>query len=211
MLKQTGDRLADGRFDSPAAERNKGPILEVLRRVLPQQGTVLEIASGSGQHIAHFAAALPQLTWQPSDPNPDLRESISMHVRGARNILPPLDLDVLRSPWPLEHADAIVCINMIHVAPWQASLALMQGATRLLPALGVLYLYGPYRRGGKHTAPSNAAFDAMLRQENPQWGVRDLEAVSEAAARHGFKLSEVVQMPANNLSVVFTKDGTAEI
>ena len=196
---------------APAAERNKGPILTVLKRVLPASGLVLEIASGTGQHVIHFARELPHLTWQPSDPNPDLRESISMHVRGARNILAPLDLDVLRSPWPIEHADAIVCINMIHVAPWQASIALMEGAARLLPALGVLYLYGPYQSGGKHTAPSNAAFDAMLRQENPQWGVRDLDTVTEAAAGHGFKLSEVVQMPANNLSVVFTKDGTPEI
>jgi SAM-dependent methyltransferase len=185
---------------SPAAERNKGPILEVLKRVLPQRGTVLEIASGSGQHVLHFAQALPKLTWQPSDADPEVISQESLD-----NMLPPVALDVRRWPWPIERADAVLCINMIHISPWQATEALMHGAARVLPAGGVLYLYGPYRRGGGHTAPSNAAFDADLRARNSEWGVRDVEAVIDAAAREGLQFGEIVQMPANNLSVVFRK------
>ena len=197
----------DDRRIAPAAERNKGPILEVLRRVLPQQGLVLEIASGTGQHAAHCAAHLPGLVWQPSDRDTGAHASITAWAAhgGLSNVRPPLTLDVTQEPWPLERANAIVCINMIHISPWDASIGLMRGAERLLPPGGVLYLYGPYKRGGAHTAPSNAAFDESLRQQNPAWGVRNLEDVAALASRHGFDLEEVVEMPANNLSVILRR------
>ena len=190
---------------APAAERNKEPIRAVLKRVLPARGLVLEIASGTGQHVAHFADAMPHLTWQPSDPDPELRASIRAWIAqtGVSNVRAPLDLDVCRQPWPIAAANAVVCINMIHIAPWSATAALMAGAARLLSATGVLVLYGPYRREGRHTASSNEAFDRQLRSSNPDWGVRDLEAVTEVAVSHGLALREVVAMPANNLSVVF--------
>jgi SAM-dependent methyltransferase len=197
----------EARRSAPAAERNKDPILAVLQRVLPQSGLVLEIASGTGQHVVHFARTLPGLTWQPSEPDPQMRQSIAgwLAETGPANVLPPLDLDVRRPEWPLDHADAMVCINMIHISPWEATEQLLAGCGRILHPGGVLYLYGPYRRGGRHTAPSNEAFDASLRQRDPQWGVRDLETVVEAANQHGLALSEVVEMPANNLSVVFVR------
>lgn len=192
----------------PAPERNKSPILTVLQRVLPRAGTVLEVASGTGQHVVHFAQGLPALAWQPSDPEAPHRASIDARVReaGLANVIAPLRLDVHERPWPIDRADAIVCINMIHIAPWSATLALLQEAGRLLPAqVGVLYLYGPYRRGGAHVAPSNAAFDEDLRRRNPQWGVRDLEQVVIHADEAGLRLEEVVEMPANNLSVVLRR------
>ncbi|MGK2286483.1 DUF938 domain-containing protein [Pedomonas sp. V897] len=197
----------DDRRIAPAAERNKGPILEVLRRVLPPQGLVLEIASGTGQHAAHCAAHLPGLVWQPSDRDAGAHASITAWAAhgGLSNVRPPLTLDVTQEPWPLERANAIVCINMIHISPWDASIGLMRGAERLLPPGGVLYLYGPYKRGGAHTAPGNAAFDESLRQQNPAWGVRNLEDVAALASRHGFDLEEVVEMPANNLSVILRR------
>jgi SAM-dependent methyltransferase len=195
------------RQTAPAAERNKEPILAVLRRVLPESGLVLEIASGTGQHVVHFAGALPSLTWQPSDPDPQMRASIAAWVADAAlpNIQPPLDLDVLADEWPIERADAVVCINMIHIAPWAATLHLMAGASRLLPTQGVLVLYGPFRRFSRHTAPSNEMFDAQLRLTDLDWGVRDLEVVASVAEQNGFALDEVVEMPANNLSVVFRR------
>lgn len=190
-----------------SAERNKGPILDVLARVLPRQGLVLEIASGTGQHVVHFAKALSGLTWQPSDPDAELREAIALRVRDERlpNVNPPIDLDVTRFAWPLQTANALVCINMIHIAPWSATLALFEGAKALLPAQHVLVLYGPYRRYGQHTAESNAQFDSDLRARNPEWGLRDLEAVSDVADRAGFLLAEVVAMPANNFSLIFKR------
>lgn len=192
-----------------ATERNKDPILAVLRRVLPPAGRVLEVASGTGQHVVHFAGALPDLQWQPSDPEPQHRESIAARVglAGLANVQPPLQLDVLEQPWPVTGVDAIVCINMIHIAPWNAALALLQEAGRLLPAHGVLYLYGPYLRDGFETAPGNIAFDADLRRRNPAWGVRNLGEVAAVAAAAGLALREVVEMPANNLSVVFGRAG----
>ena len=207
MLRHRGEKRADGTGFSPSAERNKGPILDVLARVLPKSGVVLEIASGTGQHVIHFARALPGLAWQPSDPDAGSRESIAARARDERlaNVNPPIELDVTRLPWPLRAADAMVCINMVHIAPWSATLALFEGAKALLPARGILFLYGPYRRFGGHTSESNARFDSDLRARNPQWGVRDLEAVSEAAARAGFALAEIVDMPANNLSLVFER------
>lgn len=192
----------------PAPERNKEPILAVLRRVLPAQGLVLEVASGTGQHVIHFAAALPRLYWQPSDPESGHREAIQSRIiaAGAANVSAPLELDASKRPWPVRAADAVVCINMIHVAPWAAALALLAEAGRLLPPGGVLYLYGPYRRGGRHTAPSNEEFDADLRRRDPQWGVRDLDDVVLQARAQSLRLHDVVAMPANNFSVVFRRD-----
>jgi SAM-dependent methyltransferase len=194
---------------SASAERNKGPILEVLRGVLPARGTVLEIASGTGQHVVHFAAALGELTWQPSDPDPERRAAIAARLAAARlpNLLAPLSLDVLAEPWPVPSpVDAIVCINMIHIAPQSATAALIGGARRWLAESGarVLFLYGPFQQRGRHTAASNAAFDESLRAANPAWGIRDLEEVSRLAAAAGFARVALVPMPANNLSVVFT-------
>ena len=207
MLKQRGEKQADGKWFTSSAERNKDPILAVLARVLPRRGVVLEIASGTGQHILHFANALPGLAWQPSDRDPELRESIALRVKEQQlaNVNRPINLDVTRLPWPLQTADAVVCINMIHVAPWSATLALLEGTRALLPTQHVLFLYGPYRRFGQHTSRSNEQFDSDLRAHDPEWGVRDLEAVSEAAASSGFVLAEVVEMPANNFSVIFKR------
>jgi SAM-dependent methyltransferase len=192
----------------PAPERNKAPILDVLRRVLPAQGKVLEVASGTGQHIVHFAQGLPELAWLPSDPEVAHRDSIQARTTasGCANIAPPLNLDVLDRPWPVGKVDAILCINMIHIAPWPATLALLQEAGAVLEPKGVLYLYGPYRRAGHPTAPSNEDFDADLRRRNPEWGLRSLEDVQREAARAGFALQEVVEMPANNLSVVLARN-----
>ncbi|MDN7672624.1 DUF938 domain-containing protein [Burkholderia oklahomensis] len=198
---------------APATERNREPILDVLKRVLPARGTVLEIASGTGQHAIHFAAALPDLVWQPTDAEAAARASIAAWAADAAlpNLRAPLALDVCVEPWPLADADAdaIVCINMIHIAPWAAACALFDGAARVLPDGGVPYLYGPYRRGGAHTAESNAQFDAQLRGRDPAWGVRDLEAVVELGRAAGLALDEIVEMPANNLSVAFRKRALA--
>jgi SAM-dependent methyltransferase len=202
----SGQRYDDGRWSAPAAERNQDPILAVLQRALPQAGLVLEIASGTGQHVAHFAAALPDLAWQPSEADAAFHPSIRAWTRaeGLSNVRMPLAFDV-RLPWPVTRADAVLCINMIHIAPWSASQALVDGAGAILPPRGVLFLYGPFRRFGRHTATSNAAFDAQLRGIDPDWGVRDLEAVVALAGDAGFGLREVVEMPANNFSVVLEK------
>ena len=193
------------RLSSAAAERNKGPILEVLQRVLPARGLVLEISSGSGQHIVHFAAALPTLTWQPNDPDPDARASIAEWIAAEKldNVRPPLGFDARDATWPIAACDAILCINMIHIAPWTAAEGLFAGAERLLPEAGVVYLYGPYRIHDRHTAASNDAFDRSLRAQDAEWGVRDLDEVEALAVRRGFALEETVAMPANNLSVIF--------
>lgn len=201
---ETGDR----RRHAPSAERNRDPILAVLRRVLPPAGLVLEVASGTGQHAVAFAAALPDLTWQPSDGDAGALDSIRAWAAGAAlpNLAEPLCLDAAAPEcWPVERADAIVCINMIHIAPWEACQGLMRGAGRVLAADGVLALYGPYRRDGAHTAPSNGEFEAWLKARDPRFGVRDLEAVTAEAAAHGMVLEEVVAMPANNFTVVFRR------
>jgi len=195
----------DERDTAPSAERNKGPILEVARRVLPARGLVLEIGSGTGQHVAHFAAALPSLGFQPSEPDAARHASIRAWTRELENVRPPIELDVTRLPWPVEAADAIVCINVIHISPWRTTLALMDGAGGLLPSGGVLVTYGPYRRGGRHTAPSNEEFDASLKSRNPEWGVRDMEEVEAAADRAGLRFEETVGMPANNFMLVFRR------
>jgi hypothetical protein len=211
----------DARRYAPATDRNRESILAVLQRVLPPIGTVLEISSGTGEHAAFFAPRLSPRQWLPSDLNPDARHSIAAwrEALPAENLHAPLALDATTPVWPVEaeplsHSSpaldlqrypitALVNINMIHIAPWSACLGLMAGAGRILPPGGVLYLYGPFRQGGQHTAPSNAAFDASLQAQNPQWGVRNLEAVVAAAAAQGLALVETVTMPANNLSVVF--------
>ena len=163
--------------------------------------------SGSGEHALWFAKHLRPLIWQPSDPDPACRRSIAAHAAhaGLKTLEAPLDLDAAAAWWPIERADAVVCINMTHIAPWAATEGLAAGAARILPPQGVLYLYGPYKRGGHHTAPSNAAFDASLRGHDPDWGLRDLDDLVELAATQGLVLSEVVEMPANNLSVVFER------
>lgn len=205
MLKESGTRSERGTWHSAPADRNTGPILDVLAGVLPTRGRVLEIASGTGQHVVAFARAFPQLQWQPSDFDPDLRTSVELRLSEAAldNIEPPVDLDVMRLPWSIDAADAIVCINMIHVAPWPATEALFEGAGRILGPRGVLVTYGPYMRAGEHTAPSNEAFDAALKARDAAWGLRDIDVVSEVASVNGFSREEVVAMPANNFTLVF--------
>lgn len=190
---------------APAASRNRQPILDVLRPALPPQGLILELASGTGEHVAFFARAMPHLQWQPSDPDEMARRSIDAWVAETPNIRPAIALDAREQVWPLDNADAILCINMVHISPWEATIGLMRGAGRLLQPGGLLYLYGAYRRDGQHTAPSNAAFDADLRARDPSWGVRDLEEVSAEAAANGLALDRIVPMPANNLSVLFVR------
>jgi hypothetical protein len=177
----------------------------VLRGVLRARGLVLEIAAGTGQHAAWFAAALPELTWQPTDADAGVLGSIAAWCQKLPNVAAPLQLDVTADVWPVVRADAIVCANLIHIAPWAACEGLMRGAGRVLPRNGVLCLYGPYRIGGAHTAPSNETFDQSLRARDRRWGVRDLEAVVREAARHELVLEERVAMPANNQSLIFTK------
>ena len=202
-----GPTPEDGRRFAPSAERNSDPILAVLRRVLPAAGLVLEIASGTGQHVVHFARGLPALTWQPTDADPASRESVRAWVSSASidNVRAPIALDVCERPWPIAEADAVLCINMIHIAPPAATTGLLAGASDILTPGGVLVLYGPYRRFGRHTAPSNEQFDAELRARNPDWGVRDMEAVLASAADNGFALDEIVEMPANNFAVVLRR------
>ncbi|MDP1748630.1 MAG: DUF938 domain-containing protein [Reyranella sp.] len=192
---------------APATARNRQPILDVLRPRLPAKGIVLEVASGSGEHIVHFAEALPELVFQPSDPSAEARASIDdwVQTEGLGNVRGALALDAAGDVWPLERADAVLCCNMIHIAPWEAAVGLISGAARLLPEGGTLYLYGPYRRDGRHTAPSNEAFDLDLRRRNPAWGVRDLETVTALATAKGFGPPEIVDMPANNLSLLFKR------
>lgn len=203
--------MNDARQYAPAAARNRDPICAVLRRVLPATGLVLEVASGSGEHAVHFAAAFPALTFQPSDPDPAALESIAAWraVAGLDNLLPPIALDVAEAAWPLppssQAADALICINMVHISPWESTIGLMRGAAILLPPQAPLYLYGPYRRGGAHTAASNAAFDAELRRRNPAWGLRDMEEVIALGAAAGFDPPQVIDMPANNFSLVFRR------
>ncbi len=198
------------RHDAPSARRNADAILAVLAEVLPEAGTVLEIGSGTGQHVVAFAAAHPGMTWQPSDPDPLARAGIAAWVAeaGVDNVRPPAAIDAAAAGW---HAaidgpvDGIVCINVLHISPWSTCEGLIDGAARLLRPDAPLYLYGPYMRGGEHTAPSNAEFDRSLRFRNPAWGVRDLDEVAARAAGRGIDLDRVVEMPANNLSVILRR------
>jgi hypothetical protein len=189
------DKSEDLRRYAPATERNREPILAILQQVLPPTGTILEISSGTGEHGVFMVPQLAPRHWLPSDPNPEARASIAAWQQSAPcdNMYPPIDLD----------ATAIVNINMIHIAPKAAYLGLFAGAQRTLSEGGILYLYGPFKQGGVHTAPSNAAFDESLRSQNPAWGIRDLEEIITVAASHQLELQQVYPMPANNLSVVF--------
>jgi hypothetical protein len=201
----------DPRRQAPAASLNRDAILGVLRDILPVRGVVLELASGSGEHVVHFAAAFPELTFQPSDPDAAALASIDAWAasRHSANIRPALALDTRAGEWPVGQADAVLCINMIHIAPWQAALGLLRGAAKLLAPGAPLILYGPFRRDGLHTAASNAAFDADLRGRDPSWGVRDLGEVAAAAAAMGFGLPVIQDMPANNLTVLFRRQDRA--
>ncbi|HEV2678289.1 MAG TPA: DUF938 domain-containing protein [Aliidongia sp.] len=197
----------DPRRFAPATERNRAPILELLTRVLPPAGLVLEIASGTGEHAAFFARRLPHLSWQPTDIDAAARASIVAWTAeaGLDNVRPPLALDAAQSNWPIDRADAIVAVNMIHIAPWAAAVGLLGGAARILAVGAPLILYGPFKRDGRHTAPSNEAFDQNLRRQDPSWGVRDLETVVETAHAAGLALTETAPMPANNLGLVFRR------
>jgi hypothetical protein len=199
--------MANELLTSPAAERNKDPILTVLETVLPAQGSVLEIASGTGQHVCFFAAELPGIRWQPTEPDPASREAIVARVSEAAlpNVEAPIALDVHEPRWPVASSyDAVVCINMVHISPWSATNALCLGAARHLRTHGKLVLYGPYLENGT-AVQSNLDFDATLKRRNLEWGLRELDDVSRVAALHGLQRQQVVRMPANNLTVVFSK------
>jgi SAM-dependent methyltransferase len=192
---------------APAAARNREPILRVLRDYLPRPALVLEIASGTGEHAVWFSSALPALTWQPTDHDPEALRSIAAwrDMSGPPNLLPPLRLDAAADTWPVAQADAVVAINMVHIAPWTATQGLIAGAARVLTQGGLLFLYGPFREGGMHTGAGNAAFDADLRARDPSWGIRDLDDIAALARLHGLMGPERIAMPANNLSVVFRR------
>ncbi len=192
---------------APAAERNRDPILDVLRRELPDSGIVLEIASGTGQHAVHFAAALPAIVWQPSDVDPTALASIEAYrsEAGLDNLRAPIEFDTRNPTWPLERADAIVSSNMVHISPWESAQGLFSGAARLLPAGAPLILYGPFRFNGIFTAPSNEAFDESLKQRDPRWGVRDVADLDELGAEVGLTRRTLVDMPANNHVLVFRR------
>nr|WP_087574252.1 DUF938 domain-containing protein [Sphingomonas sp. CDS-1] len=196
----------DLRRYAPATERNRDAILGLLREELPSSGLVLEVASGSGEHAIHFAAALPDLDWQPSDPDPAALASIEAwrQEAGLTNLRTPIRLDAA-APWPVDRADAILCINMVHISPWIATLGLLRGAGACLPPEGLLYLYGPYLRDDVETAPSNLAFHASLKARDPQWGLRRVEDVIAAADAQGLRFDRLVEMPANNLSLLFKR------
>lgn len=195
----------EARKHAPATLRNREPIAEALAELLPAHGLTLEIASGSGEHAAFFAGRFPQVTWQPSDFDAAALTSIAAWCAGLENVLPPLALDVTAPDWPVERADAIFCANMLHIAPWAATPGLMAGAGRVLATGGPLIVYGPFRRADVPTAPSNEAFDESLKHRDPAWGLRDLEAVDGAADAQGLAPDRVIEMPANNLMVVWRR------
>lgn len=192
-------------MDFPSTGRNAEPILEVLKTLLPATGLVVEVASGSGQHAARFAMEFPNLIWQPTDIDPEHRRSIVAWSEGLSNVLKPLGLDATASNWPVERANAVICINMIHISSWSAGLGLLTGASKILEPEEALYLYGPYMIDGVHTSESNARFDEDLKSRHSSWGIRNLEDVVSAALEVGLNLDRTVKMPANNLSVVFRK------
>jgi len=205
------DASSDARLHAPATARNRDVILDVLKRHLPETGSLLEIAAGTGEHAAHMAGHFPGLHWQPTDIDPRHLDSIDAwrsHV-GHRNILPARHFNLLEGDWPLDHLPAplaaVMAANLIHISPWAVAEALVSGAGQALAAGGTLYLYGPYKRGNEHTSESNEAFDASLKERDPAWGVRDMEVVMDLAAEAGFSAPEIVPMPANNFSLVFKK------
>ena len=194
----------------PAAMRNAGPITDVLARVfsrLKDGSTVLEVAAGSGYHAAFFAQEMPQLNWQPSDPSAEARDSAAAHVKDSNldNLKMPLPLDVRTKIWPIVSADAILCINMIHISPWEATLGLFNGAQHVLQAGAPLVTYGPYSVDGDFIAESNIAFSQSLKQRNASWGLRNVKDVAAAAFDNGFLQEKTVQMPSNNLILVFKR------
>jgi len=193
------------RRHAPATERNREPIAAVLAETLPAEGHVLEVASGTGEHCAWFAERFPTLIWQPSDPDLEALASIAAWTADLNNVLPPIGLDAAADEWPLDRADAILCVNMVHISPWAATLGLMAGAGQLLAPGAPLILYGPYRRHGVPTAPSNEQFELWLKEKSAEYGLRYLEDVTAAAEAHGLALEQVVEMPANNLMPVFRR------
>ena len=199
--------LSSDRLFSPSAERNKGPISEVLSQVLPERGLVLEVGSGTGQHVVQFARAMPKLFWQPSERDADCLRSIRgwVLVEALTNVRPPLHLDVNALPWPVDSAVALVCINTLHIAPWSAAEALFSGGKSLLSGGGLLCLYGPFKREGRHTSPSNEDFDRSLKSRNPEWGLREVEAVAAEAEARGLRFERLFEMPANNVTLLFRR------
>lgn len=203
-----GDVVPPGARTAPSTARNRDPILEVLKPRLPKSGLVLEIAAGAGEHVIHFAAALPGLWWRPTDRDPHALASISAWRQHAMrpNVFAPLRLDAANpDAWPIVRADVIININMIHISPWSATEGLMRGSARVLRLGGILFLYGPYIEPGVETAPSNVAFDQNLRSRNPAWGLRRLDEVAALAVQHGLELEERIRMPANNLALFFRR------
>lgn len=195
------------KLSSPSTARNREPIAAVLREVLPERGLVLEVASGAGEHSVFFARCFPHLVWQPTDPDPKALASIEAHVAdaGLPNLREPVALDAAGDTWPIQATDALLCVNMVHISPWSATEGLLRGAGNCLGSGAPLVLYGPYRRRGVETAASNEAFDQSLKARNPQWGLRDLEQVEAEASSNGLTLSRTVEMPANNLILVFAR------
>jgi hypothetical protein len=194
----------DVKRHAPATERNRDVIAETLARVLPAEGLVLEVASGTGEHAVHFARCFPGLIWQPSDPDPIAIASINAWRADTKlvNVRPAMQLDA-SADWPISHADAVICINMTHISPWAATLGLLRNAARVMPPSAVLFMYGPYNQHGVPMADSNAAFDMSLRQQNPEWGLRYVDDIVEEADKIGLRLDQVITMPANNLSLIF--------
>jgi SAM-dependent methyltransferase len=204
-----GDQLADARREHPSASRNQVPLLTVLQRVFPTEGLVLEIASGTGQHAAFFTGQLPGLRWQPSDFDPDTFDSIEAWRQASHpdRIASPVRIDVTQPTWPIPTADAMLCVNMLQVSPWTAALGVLAGAARTLVPGGPFVIYSPLSRGGVHTSPGNAAFDARLKARNPALGVRDADQLIEAATARGLVHEETLDMPANNTVLVFRRAG----
>jgi SAM-dependent methyltransferase len=200
-----GNAGTDVRKHAPATIRNRDAILIELRDLLPASGTVLEVASGSGEHVAYFAPLFPALTWQPSDPDAAALASIAAWTHGLANVRPPVMLDAAAADWPVDRADAIFCANMVHIAPWAAALGLMAGAGRVLAGGAPLILYGPFVEDGVETASSNLAFDRSLKERDPRWGLRPVGAMAKAGAAHGLALTDRIEMPANNLMLVFRR------
>jgi hypothetical protein len=193
---------------SPAALRNREPIAAVLREWLPPSGTVLELASGTGEHSVFFADLFPALRWQPSDVDEEAIQWLRARIAaaGRANVEPPIRLNAAAAEWPIDAADAMLCVNMVHISPWIATEGLMRGAAHLLPSGAPLILYGPYLRDGVPTAPSNVAFDQSLRARNPEWGLRDVAAVTAEAATRDLRFERLVEMPANNLMLLFRRE-----
>lgn len=197
---------------APSSERNREPILDVLKDVVPESGLVLEIACGTGQHAVYFAEAFPQITWVPSDVDQEILLSAAAWRTdsGLENIAQPIFIDVTSENWPIAAANMVYSANMIHIAPWEVCIGLLDGAARILPEGGILFMYGPYKVGGKHTAPSNEEFDRSLRSRDPSWGIRNLDDVALEARRRGLHLIKTVNMPANNFSVIYRKTAMVE-